>query len=106
VLPISTGAGDASADCATNTSRRIGFAIASKRRSASSNGATTTMGHHYYEVRPHSSLGYLTLPEFKATDVATLTERRSPATPAHADQEEQRTETRTLINQPTGAILQ
>jgi putative transposase len=63
---------------------------------------------HYNEVRPHSSLGYRTPLEFKATCVATITEGRSPASPARADQEEprRRPEEATLVNQPTGAILQ
>jgi putative transposase len=63
---------------------------------------------HYNEVRPHSSLGYRTPLEFKATCAATITEGRSPAMPARADQEEQgrSTEEATLIRQPTGAILQ
>jgi putative transposase len=63
---------------------------------------------HYNEVRPHSSLGYRTPLEFKATCAATITEGRAPAMPARADQEEQRrrTDAATLINQPTGAILQ
>jgi putative transposase len=52
---------------------------------------------HYNAVRPHSSLGYLTPLEFKATDAADRDRGRSPALPARADQEEQ-----TL----TGAILQ
>jgi putative transposase len=63
---------------------------------------------HYNEVRPHSSLGYRTPAEFKATLSATITEGRSPASPARADEEDQRrrTEEGTLVNQPTGAILQ
>jgi putative transposase len=64
---------------------------------------------HYNQVRPHSSLGYLTPLEFKATCGATFREGRSPASPARADQEEQRLEPdepTTLTNQPTGAILQ
>ena len=63
---------------------------------------------HYNEVRPHSSLGYRTPLEFKATCAATITEGRSPAMPARTNQEEQRrrTEEATSINQPTGAILQ
>jgi len=63
---------------------------------------------HDNEVRPHSSLGYRTPLEFKATCAATITEGRSPAMPARADQEEQgrSTEEATLISQPTGAILQ
>ena len=39
---------------------------------------------HYNEVRPHSSLGYLTPLEFKATGAANFTEGRSPAMPARA----------------------
>jgi putative transposase len=42
---------------------------------------------HYNAVRPHSSLGYLTPLEFKATGVANFTEGPSPAMPARADQE-------------------
>ena len=64
---------------------------------------------HYNEVRPHSSLGYLTPLEFKAAWVADRDGGRSPASPARADQEEQRPRTEEptmLINQPTGAILQ
>lgn len=60
---------------------------------------------HYNEVRPHSSLGYLTPLEFKTAGVAVLEGGRSPASPARAEQEEQRPEP-TLINQPTGAVLQ
>src|SRR3954452_17850010 len=45
---------------------------------------------HYNEVRPHSSLGYRTPLEFKATCVATTTEGRSPASPPRADHEEPR----------------
>jgi putative transposase len=57
---------------------------------------------HYNEVRPHSSLGYLTPTEFKATQLAAMDDGgRSPALPARADQEEQRTDA-TL----TGVILQ
>src|SRR5712671_2518930 len=40
---------------------------------------------HYNEVRPHSSLGYLTPLEFKATCAARFTEGRSPAAPTRAD---------------------
>jgi putative transposase len=43
---------------------------------------------HYNEVRPHSSLGYLTPLEFKTSCAASFTEGRSPAMPARADQEE------------------
>jgi putative transposase len=59
---------------------------------------------HYNEVRPHSSLGYLTPLEFKATCVANFTEGRSPATPARADHEEQ--EHTDEDAQLTGAVLQ
>ena len=57
---------------------------------------------HYNEVRPHSSLGYRTPLEFKTTHTATITEGRSPAEPARADQEERETQPITL----TGAIFQ
>ena len=44
---------------------------------------------HYNEIRPHSSLGYLTPSEFKATQVLAPTDRgRSLAEPARADDEE------------------
>src|SRR6185295_6388212 len=43
---------------------------------------------HYNEVRPHSSLGYLTPLEFKAAGAAGLTEGRSSAPPTRADHEE------------------
>jgi len=57
---------------------------------------------HYNDVRPHSSLGYLTPAEFKATQIANLDDGgRSPALPARADHEEPRTDA-TLI----GVILQ
>ena len=56
---------------------------------------------HYNEVRPHSSLGYLTPLEFKATGPADRDGGRSPAMPARADQKEPGQET-TL----TGAIFQ
>ena len=60
---------------------------------------------HYNEVRPHSSLGYLTPQEFKATCAANVTEGRSPAMPARADQEthERRPESESPV---TGAVLQ
>ena len=57
---------------------------------------------YYNEVRPHSSLGYRTPLELKATDAATTSERRSQAEPARADQEEPDTTRVTL----TGAIFQ
>jgi len=56
---------------------------------------------HYNEVRPHSSLCYLTPLEFKATGGADRDEGRSAAVPARADLEERRTDT--TLN---GAILQ
>jgi putative transposase len=60
---------------------------------------------HYNEVRPHSSLGYLTPLEFKATCAASFTEGRSPAMPARADQEEH--ERRPKYEAPiTGVVLQ
>jgi putative transposase len=43
---------------------------------------------HYNDVRPHSSLGYLTPTEFKATQLTTDDGGRSLAWPARADQEE------------------
>ena len=57
--------------------------------------------HHYNEIRPHSSLGYLTPLEFKATDAAHLTEGRSPARADHEDQDQGQGDT--LL---TGAVLQ
>jgi putative transposase len=60
---------------------------------------------HYNDVRPHSSLGYLTPLEFKVTCAPNLTEGRSPAMPARADREEhdRRPESEPPI---TGAVLQ
>ena len=40
---------------------------------------------HYNQVRPHSSLGYLTPAAFKAKHLADVDGGRSPATPARAD---------------------
>lgn len=60
---------------------------------------------HYNEVRPHSSLGYLTPMEFKAADAARITTGRSAATPPHADQDE-RTTQHDGPTEPMGAILQ
>lgn len=57
---------------------------------------------HYNDVRPHSSLGYLTPLEFKSTRAADRDGGRSPAGPARAAQEEQNQERTTL----TGAIFQ
>ena len=53
---------------ATSVCRCSGSAIASTPRSASSSGGGTTT-----RCRPHSSLGYLTPVEFKATCAATVT---------------------------------
>jgi putative transposase len=63
---------------------------------------------HYNDVRPHSSLGYLTPLEFKATCAARFTEGRSPASPARADPEEQKNEApiTSLTKHPIGAVLQ
>jgi len=45
---------------------------------------------HYNEVRPHSSLGYLTPAEYKGKHLADPKDGgRSPAMPAGAHQEEQ-----------------
>jgi putative transposase len=61
--------------------------------------------HHYNAVRPHSSLGYLTPLEFKATGAARFTEGRSPAMPARAGQDKH--ERRPEYEAPlTGAVLQ
>jgi putative transposase len=58
---------------------------------------------HYNEVRPHSSLRYLTPTEFKATQTAGPDKGgRSPAMPARANMEEHRHE----LTMPTGAVLQ
>ena len=58
---------------------------------------------HYNDVRPHSSLGYLTPAEFKAQLRAGSDDGgRSPAMPAHADQEEHESD----LTMPTGAVLQ
>jgi putative transposase len=57
---------------------------------------------HYNEVRPHSSLDYRTPLEFKAADPATITEGRSPAEPARADQDDEISETTIPL---TGAIF-
>src|SRR5258708_8360868 len=38
---------------------------------------------HYNDVRPHSSLGYLTPLEFKATSGASFTDGGPPPTPPH-----------------------
>ena len=63
---------------------------------------------HYNDVRPHSSLGYLTPLEFKAAGLAGCSVGRSPAEPARAQQENQEptTEAPTSTNASTGALLQ
>jgi len=62
---------------------------------------------HYNEVRPHSSLGYLTPAEFKASGAATITVGRSAASPLRADQEDRRPKAHvTFTDRLTGAILQ
>ena len=58
---------------------------------------------HYNEVRPHSSLGYLTPAEFKATLAATITEGGSAATPPRPVQEDRTPEDPITL---TGAIFQ
>jgi putative transposase len=58
---------------------------------------------HYNEVRPHSSLSYLTPAEFKATQIAeTVDGGRSPAMPARAAKEEHQN----ALTAPTDAVLQ
>ena len=63
------------------------------------------VGRHYNAVRPHSSLGYLTPVEFKATCAANLTEGRSPAMPARAEHDEHG-QRPTYELPKTGAVLQ
>src|SRR5688572_2317638 len=58
---------------------------------------------HYNEVRPHSSLGYLTPAEFKAKHLAGSIDRgRSPAMPARAG----RTKNEEPLTGSLGAVLQ
>ena len=58
---------------------------------------------HYNEVRPHSSLAYLTPAEFKAQQIADVDEGgRSPAQPARANKEEHGE----LLTGSIGAVLQ
>ena len=63
---------------------------------------------HYNEARPHSSLGYHTPLEFKATLGGHDHGGRSPAEPARAGQEEheEHTEQNVLTTDPMSAILQ
>jgi integrase-like protein len=57
---------------------------------------------HYNEVRPHSSLGYLTPAAFKAKHLADADGGRSPAMSARADV----TKNGELLTGSIGAILQ
>jgi putative transposase len=58
---------------------------------------------HYNDVRPHSSLAYLTPAAFKAKHLAeSIDGGRSPAMPARADQEEQDQP----LTDPISAVLQ
>jgi len=57
---------------------------------------------HYNDVRPHSSLGYLTPAAFKAKHLADVDGGRSPAMPARADM----TKNEELLTGPISAILQ
>ena len=57
---------------------------------------------HYNEVRPHSSLAYLTPAAFKAKHLADVVGGRSPAMPARADV----TKNGELRTGPISAILQ
>lgn len=58
---------------------------------------------HYNQVRPHSSLEYLTPAEYKAKHLADpIDDGRSPAMPARADQEEHDEP----LTDPIGAVLQ
>ena len=58
---------------------------------------------HYNDVRPHSSLAYLTPAEYKAKHLAdSIDGGRSPAMPARADQEEHDQP----LTAPIGAVLQ
>jgi putative transposase len=58
---------------------------------------------HYNDVRPHSSLAYLTPTEYKAKHLAdSIDGGRSPAMPARADQEEHDQP----LTDPIGAVLQ
>ena len=58
---------------------------------------------HYNDVRPHSSLAYLTPAAFKAKHLAeSIDGGRSPAMPARADQEDQNQ----LLTDPISALLQ
>ena len=55
---------------------------------------------HYNEVRPHSSLGYLTPAAFKAKHLADVDGGRSPAMPARADMTKNERTTNTAESAP------
>jgi putative transposase len=57
---------------------------------------------HYNDVRPHSSLGYLTPAAFKAKHLAAVDRGRSPALPARADM----TTNEEPLTSPISAVLQ
>jgi len=57
---------------------------------------------HYTDVRPHSSLGYLTPAAFKAKHLADVDGGRSPALPARADL----TKNEEQLTDPISAVLQ
>ena len=61
---------------------------------------------HYNEVRPHSSLGYLTPHEFKAILTTTTEEGRSAAAPPRAESEEPRAKDHNVLTNQAGGILQ
>jgi putative transposase len=61
---------------------------------------------HYNEVRPHSSLGYLTPHEFKAILPTTTEEGRSAASPPRAEPEEPRANSHDVLTNQAGTILQ
>jgi hypothetical protein len=63
---------------------------------------------HYKDVRPHSSLGYLTPTAFAAKHLFDLDGGRPPAMPARADHEEHKIEEpiTSVTKHPIGAILQ
>jgi putative transposase len=61
---------------------------------------------HYNEVRPHSSLGYLTPHEFKAILTTTTEEGRSAALPPRAEQEERRAANQDVLTNAARAVLQ
>jgi transposase InsO family protein len=73
------------------------------RNRADAKASIESWRRHYNEVRPHSSLSYLTPREFKAKHLAGLVDGgRSPAEPARADfrQNEE------PLTGPIGAVLQ